>query len=118
MNDIQSAFVLNAFVVFVLQHLKQARWFPFLTTETEKANRWVSAALATLASAGIVFTVAHTGSGGTGTITLSYAGLTTMNVAHFLVRAIGNYAGQKVIYKLAYGNGGRAVAPLGPSPNK
>ena len=100
MTDIQSMLVLNAILVWILQAVKSSKYLPWITAETQAINKLASALLAALASAGMVFSVVHTGSGGTGEITLHYAGVTTLSLANFLWHWVGNYAIQKGWFKL------------------
>lgn len=101
-DSLQTTLVINAVAVWGLQWLKGTKFFPWLTAETEKLNRIASALVAALASAGMVFTIAHVGGGGTGDITLHYAGVTAVNAVHFLWHGVGNYASQKALFKIFY----------------
>ena len=102
MTEPQTLFAINALIVWLLQKVKLVKWFPWITTETEKVNRLASAIAATLASAAINFSFTNPE---TGTYVLAVTGLTLVNFVNFLTTAVVNYMGQKLMYKVAYGNG-------------
>lgn len=114
-DNIQVTVAVNAVLVWLMQYLKGSKYFPWLTTETAAANKIASAILAGLASAGMVFTLAHTGAGGAGTITITYAGLTISNLAHFAAQFVANYATQKTFYKAWTGLSAPSAAPALPA---
>ena len=99
MAEPQTLFAINAVIVWLIQKIKLTRWFPSITTETQKINKIVSAVAATLASAAIVFSFSNPEAG---TYVLSVTGLTLANMVHFVTTAIVNYMGQKVLFKIAY----------------
>lgn len=111
--DIQQTLVISAVSVWAMQTLKSSKYFPWLTHETEQLNQIFSAFLASLGSAGILFTVA---SQGAGSYNVSIKGLTLMNVAAFLYHAVANYATQKGLFKLYTINGNGKAAPPSPAP--
>jgi len=45
--------VVSSIIVALLQHVKKASWFPWLTAETEKLNRVVAVLLSFLAAVGV-----------------------------------------------------------------
>ena len=102
MSEPQTLFAINAVIVWLIQKVKLVRWFPWITTETQKINRIVSAIAATLASAGMTFSFTNPEHG---TYVLSVVGLTLTHVVNFGVTAIVNYFTQKLVFKVAYSNG-------------
>ena len=111
--DIQQTLVISAVSVWAMQALKSSKYFPWLTHETEQLNRIFSAFLASVGSAGILFTVANQGAG---SYNVSIKGLTLMNVAVFLYHAVANYATQKGLFKLYTINGNGKAASSSPEP--
>ncbi len=100
MSEPQTLFAINAVIVWLIQKVKLSEWFPSISTETQKVNKIISAIAATLASAAIVFTFTNPAPG---TYILTGTGITLANVVNFFVTIVVNYMGQKLIFKLGYG---------------
>jgi hypothetical protein len=99
MSEPQTLFAINAVIVWLIQKVKLTKWFPSITTETQKLNKILSAVAATLASAAIVFSFANPEHG---TYIITVTGLTLPHMVQFITTAVVNYMGQKLIFKLAY----------------
>ncbi len=80
-----------ALVSFGLQWLKTSKYFPWITTETEKLNRWLAIVIAFLSGFGIYATWDHG--------TVSITGLTAANAYHALVRCIQQWTFQQAAYR-------------------
>lgn len=78
---------------YALQWLKTSKWFPFITTETQALNRWVSAIVGFVSGFGIFATWDH--SAGALTIT----GLTAANLLHAAVRGVQQFVFQHAAYR-------------------
>jgi len=78
-------------VSFGLQALKKSKAFPWITTETQTVNRWVSIAAAFCTGVGIFASWDH------GTLTVS--GLTGANLIHALTRGVEQWAFQTTAYR-------------------
>lgn len=85
-----------AMIVWIIQGLKNAGWFPHMTVDTVKVNRFISA-LAALATASAL----HWNWDAT-TASLTISGLTVINVTHFAWAAAQQFVGQEMIYQLIY----------------
>ena len=91
-----SSGTLAILVAYVVQGLKKAPWFPWLTIQTGHLNLLVSAALAMATSVGVHWTW-HGGEDGT----LMITGLTLANLQAFLGHAAAQFAAQHIAYKTA-----------------
>lgn len=94
-----------------IEALKNSKYFPLITTQTEQLNKIFAAAVAALATAGILVTAnwdptAHT-------FTFAVANLTAMSVLSFVWHWFGQYIYMKIAYKgmKALGNGGANGKP-------
>lgn len=85
-----------AMIVWIIQGLKSAGWFPHMDVDTVKVNRFVSA-LAALATASALH---WNWDAATSSITIS--GLTVVNVTHFVWAALQQFVGQEMIYQIVY----------------
>ena len=81
-------------VPIVFQWIKTRKWFPWITTETQKLNRIVGIAVAFCASIGVVVGFDRTA----GVLTIT--GLTAAGLMHGGVRFIQQWAFQQASYKL------------------
>jgi hypothetical protein len=98
-----SQVTLSAVVVVVLQWLKKASWFPWLTAEGEKAKHAFAVLAAALTAIGIHYNYdAATG-------TLMITGITVAAIGHGLWHWLQSYAFQEVLYKGVF----RSDAPKG-----
>lgn len=86
----------SAVVVWLIQYLKSAGWLRFMTDDTGKINRAVSAVLALLTAAGIHITFDSTAG------ILTIAGITLANGLHFAWAAAQQFVGQEIIYEMVY----------------
>lgn len=100
--DLQQTMIFSAICVWVIQALKASPLCPWITHETQTANKLLSAVLASLHSAGILFAAQNLGGGN---FNLTIKGLTLAHAAKFLFHAVGNYAMQKGWFKLYTMNG-------------
>jgi hypothetical protein len=78
---------------YALQFVKNSRWFPWLTVESQKLNRIAGVVIAFATSLGILMNFDHAA----GILTIS--GLTGANLLHAGARFIQQYAFQQVAYK-------------------
>jgi hypothetical protein len=78
---------------YALQWLKTRKWFPWITTETQRLNRILGFVVAFAASIGVVATFDHTA----GVLTIT--GLTLAGLGHGLARFIQQWCMQQVAYK-------------------
>lgn len=78
---------------YLIEWLKTTKYFPFLSKETEKLNRYAGVIIAALSSVGILVTFDHTA----GILTIS--GLTAINLLHVAGRFIQQWTLQQVAYK-------------------
>jgi len=86
--------VLAAVSSWAIQKIKSSKWFPWITMESQKLNRWVGGLVAFAASAGIVVSFDTTG----GVLTIS--GLTLVALRHFAWRFGSQWVLQQVSYRL------------------
>ena len=94
-----SEFTMSAVVVYVLQVLKNAKWFPWLKAKAVAANRTASIVLAFLGSVWTQWT--WTMDPTTHTHTLVIAGLSWGAVGLALWHWLNHYAMQETIYQVA-----------------
>jgi hypothetical protein len=79
---------ISVLVVFVLQWLKNARWFPWVAEHTTTLNRVIAFVIAVLTSIGFQFAlVGNWQMGGTLTIQLPSAGAIFSVITHSLAQA-------------------------------
>ena len=86
-------FALALISTYALQWLKQSKFFPWLTVETQTLNRLVGAAIAFLSSVVILVSFDHVA----GVLTVS--GLTVANLLHAGARFLQQWAFQQAAYK-------------------
>lgn len=91
-SEIVSQFTSAAVVVYLMQMLKRAQWFPWLTMETAKMNHVVAVVAAGVSALGVHF--AFSSSEGTLLIT----GLNASTIAHTAWHWANQYALQRVTY--------------------
>jgi hypothetical protein len=82
--------------VVVMQWLKKSSWFPWLTAESDKANKAVAAFMAAIAAIGIHYTYDAS------TATLTLTGISFAALGHGLWHWLQSYAVQETIYKGAF----------------
>ena len=83
----------SAVVVFILQMLKKASWFPWLTVEKDRLNRSIAVALAGLSALGINITFQST----EGVLTIT--GLTAGTFLHGGWEWLKAFAVQEFVYR-------------------
>ena len=91
-NELTTHITTGAVVVYVLQWLKSSHWFPWLTIDTKKLNRIISA----VAAAGIALGIHLTYDANTGTAVIT--GLTASSVWLTFYEWLKQYVTQQVIY--------------------
>lgn len=84
---------LSALITFVLEHLKQSSWFPWLSQQTEGWNRIASVVLAAIGAVGIHAEFDATAG------TLVITGLTLGGLLHFVLEWGRQWLYQQLIYK-------------------
>lgn len=89
---------LNVLVVWVIQRLKLAEWFPWVTEATPAMTKLVSVLAATFTAAGMA--VSWTVEQGSGTLVIS--GITGGSIVTFLWLIVKNVAFQHIIYKAGF----------------
>lgn len=80
MGDLGTSIGAAAVISFVIAFLKNQHWFPYLTAETEKLNRYVAIGLSGLAALGINATFDHSH----GVLTITGLTLTSIVTAGWL----------------------------------
>lgn len=103
-QEILSQFTSAAVVVYLLQQVKHARWFPWISIETKRANRIVGALLSIASAIGVHF--AYDGSAGT----LLVSGLTVAGILHGAWHALNQWCLQQVTYDAVTGGNAEAIA--------
>lgn len=88
---------ISAIVVAALQWLKGSSWFPWLTTESEKANRAVAAVLALASAIGIHLAWNH--GDVPGTYMLQVSGITLMGIAGGVWAWAKSFVFQQIIFR-------------------
>lgn len=93
MDSAISQLTLSAIIVWVIEHLKGASWFPVLTPEsTEKFKRVVGAIVAGLAAVGVSYQYDPT----LGVLTIK--GLTIASIGNFAWTWMQNFVMQQGVY--------------------
>ncbi len=95
----------SAIIVYLLQVLKNWRWFSWLDATTDRRNRIVAIALAGLTALGI-----HAQFDATGGV-LTITGLTLAGIADGLWDWIRSFVIQELIYRGVIKNGGAGAKP-------
>jgi len=88
-----SQVTLSAVAVVVMQWLKNAQWFPWLTAESSKLQNAFAAFSAALVAVGIHYSYDATAG------TLTIVGISWASLGHGLWHWLQSYAFQEVIYK-------------------
>lgn len=103
--------VFAAIASWIIQLLKQSKWFPLITTETQSLNKLFAGFVAALGTAGILFTQSWDGS--THTLVITLSGLSAGNVLMFIWHWLGQYIYMKGAYKffLKPSTNGAALPP-------
>jgi hypothetical protein len=78
-------------VSFAIQWLKKSPWFPWLTVETQKLNRWVAVVVAAATGFGIYATWTN------GALTIT--GLTPANLWHAATHVVEQWTFQHAAYR-------------------
>lgn len=104
MNDLViSQVTLSAVAVVVMQWLKKASWFPWLTEQSGKLQNIVAAFTAAIVAIGVHYTYDSS------TATLTITGISWGALGHGIWHWLQSYTFQEVIYK-------GAIKPAGPHP--
>lgn len=85
--------IIASISAFVIEHLKKAAWFPWLTEYEDGFNRFVAIAVAVCASIGIAFTYDATAG------TLLITGLTWESVQAVGWTSVKQWVLQQLVYK-------------------
>lgn len=85
--------MLNAICISAIQHVKNSKWFPWLSAETERLNRFVAIIVSGATAFGIHTSFDH--SNGVLTIT----GLTLATIGTGIYNWGSSYITQQVLYK-------------------
>lgn len=93
MEALSNQVLISAVGVWVLERLKRASWFPWVTAQSDRAQRWAAVLIALVATAGIQVTFESDAG------VLTVTGLTLTNVAHFASRALKTFVFQELIYR-------------------
>jgi hypothetical protein len=112
-NELGTQATVAVLVSFAIQRLKASKYFPWLSGETEKLNRFVSIAIAALSGFGIFIVWDHQG-------ILTISGLTAANLFHAATHGIQQWAFQQTAYRtvIAPPMPGALQPPLSDSKNK
>jgi hypothetical protein len=93
---IVSQVTLSTVVVVVMEWLKKAQWFPWLSAQSDKVNKVLGALLAAVTAVGIHYTYDAS------TATLTFTGISLAALGHALWHWLQSYAVQETIYKGAF----------------
>lgn len=93
---IATQFSSAAVVVWIIQYLKSAGRLAWITQDTGRLNRVISAVLALATAAGIHYQFDSTAG------TLTVTGLTLTNGLHFMWAAAQQFIGQELLYEAVY----------------
>jgi hypothetical protein len=93
MNELASQVTASGIVVWVLQSLKKANWFPWITEHSDTVTRIWAVVLAAATSAGISYTYDPSA----GMLTIS--GATLAGVLSFLWKVVSALVFQELIYR-------------------
>lgn len=91
-----SQVTLSTVVVVVMEWLKKASWFPWLTVQSEKVNKLIAIFLAAITAIGIHYTYDAS------TATLTLTGISLAALGHGLWHWLQSYAVQETVYKGAF----------------
>lgn len=111
-DELISQVTASGIVVWLLQHLKQSGWAPWITQSTDNLNRIVAVVLATATTAGIAIASAWDG----GTLTLTISGLTVSNILTFVWKIANGVVMQEIIYRGAVKEAKPIVIPRTVTP--
>ena len=92
-NVLASQITASAVIVWLMQQLKNAKWFPAITHQTGRLNRIVAVILAAGAAIGIHATFDQAAG------TLMITGLTATGLAHGAWMWLKSFALQEIIYQ-------------------
>lgn len=110
MNDLViSQVTLSAVAVVVMQWLKKASWFPWLTEQSGKIQNVVAAFTAAIVAIGVHYTYDST------TATLTITGISWAALGHGVWHWLQSYTFQETIYQAAFKPAGPHPLPDAPS---
>lgn len=95
-NIVSSQVAACAVIVWTIQYLKLAKWFPALNVSTDQLNRIVSALLALGAASALHFAFDSQ----SGRMVID--GITTRNLLHLAWATAVQFTGQQLIYDAVY----------------
>jgi hypothetical protein len=97
MNDLViSQVTLSTVVVVVMEWLKKAQWFPWISAQSDKVNKALGAFLAAVTAVGIHYTYDAS------TATLTFTGISFGALGHAFWHWLQSYAVQETVYKGAF----------------
>ena len=100
MDSTISQLTVSAVVVWIIEKLKGASWFPVFTPQSSERVKQVIGAIAALTAVGITYTYNPT----LGILTIS--GLTISSVGQFAWAWTQNFVSQQILYHGVVKNGG------------
>lgn len=107
-NVAMTQFTSSAAVVFLMQKLKNASWFPLVQEGKQKLNRLISIFSAALVTIGISWTWSLDQA--TGTHTFAIMGLSWMAALHGAWHWLNQYALQETVYQATSNKAGTGSA--------
>lgn len=96
-NAFATQVTISGIIVALMQWLKNSKWFPWLTTESEKLNRVIAAAAAAAGAIGVHLAWNHGDI--PGTYMIQVTGLTLMGVLGGVWSWLKMYVYQQIIFR-------------------
>jgi hypothetical protein len=96
-SELASQITTGAAVVWLIQYLKNANWFPWLRIDTDVLSRIVAVILAAASASGIIVAYGWANS----TLTFSASGLTPEHAFQFLWKIATSLTIQELVYRTA-----------------
>ena len=112
-NVLATQFTSSAVVVYLMQKLKNASWFPLVQQGRATLNRIVSIVAAFAVAVGVSWSWSLDKASGTHTLVIS--GLSIYAVGHGLWHWLNQYALQETIYQTTSNKISLTTAPAGPT---
>jgi hypothetical protein len=79
-----------------MEWLKKANWFPWVSAQSDKANKIIAALLAAITAAGIHYTYDASAA------TLTFTGISLAGMGHAVWHWLQSYAVQETVYRGAF----------------
>ena len=98
-TELASQITTGAAVVWLIQYLKNANWFPWLRIDTDVLSRIVAVVLAAASASGIL--IVYGWAGETSTFTFSASGVTPAHVFQFIWSIATSLTIQELVYRTA-----------------